>query len=220
MLLDKLVYLAIRSVYKLDDDSFTLKSLLSKDAVANSDYSMQVSNVFIPLNEAIQRLSNLDKIPWKVEDVGTVALDVASIKLSKLSNKYDRIVSVYQLLNNRYVETISWKVLGDSILLFGDWDPSLDVYVQYRQQIPNFSDSDLVELADDGTDSNIDLNDVYGISENMCAYIIEYVTGSLLEQDSPSLANLHLSRAEQYFANLDSMNTEVIQSKVEAVHRI
>jgi hypothetical protein len=220
MLLDKLAYLAIKSVYKLDDDSFTLTSLLTKDAKANSDYSVQVNNVFIPLNEAIQRLSNLDKIPWKVEDVGVVSLDSASIKLSILSKKCDRIVSVYQLLNNRYVETISWKLLGDSILLFGDWDPSLDVYVQYRQQIPYFSESDLVALADDGTDSNIDLSEVYGISENMCAYIIEYITGSLMEQDSPSLANLHLSRAEQYFANLDSMNTEVIQSKVEVVHRI
>lgn len=220
MLLDKLAYLAIKGVLKLDDDSFTLKSLLDKDATGNSDYSVQVNNVFSPLNEAIQRLSNLDKIPWKVDNVGSISLDVASIKLSALSNKTDRIVSVYQLVNKRYISTIEWRVIGDSILLFGDWDASLDVYVQYRLQVPYFSDVDLVALGEDGTDGNIDLYSTYGISETMCAYIIEYVVGNLLEQDSPSMANLHLSRAEQYFSGLDTMNTEIIQPSVEAVHRL
>lgn len=103
MKLSRLVYLCVKNVNYYDDDSFTYDSFITRgieESNSYSDYSVSIKNVFTPLNEAIQRLSDLERIPYKV--VGCLASNVNNniIDLTNLGNDENgREIKVKEVIN-------------------------------------------------------------------------------------------------------------------------
>lgn len=270
MLLSKLVYLCIKNVVYLNDASFNYKDFVNGEFDNDIDYSMSINNVFSPLNEAISRLSDLNRIPFIIEKVITIE------KVTYLKRKYFRpnigVSKVYQpigtenvdvsfnevkdtlyingVLNSEYpvivlyddgvisnfttdkftvskteekeidlnqFSTIVKEVIGvaqnnkslifkqkyiDSIAILSPIISSEPIYVEYKEDIKTFNRDDICPIEEDEVDNNIDLRERYGISESACSFIMEYVQGKLLEPMAPELSNLHITRAENYFSNL------------------
>lgn len=214
MLLSKLVYLSIKNVIYQNESDFTYLSFMQGNFDNDIELSMQIVNAFSPLNEAISRLSDLDRIPYRVENKSHVR---GVLSLSSLSHPVKEIIGI-----NNGREAVAFKILGDDIIL-RDY-PSVDnVYIEYKEDIKTFSEDDLVDLEEDEyghvIDHNIDLKD-YGLNESMCNYIIEYVKGKLLEPIAPELANLHITTAETYFSNLNPNKPETIQTVVQPKFRM
>jgi len=204
MLLSKLVYLSIKNVIYNNDSSFTYGNFMNGSFDNDIELSLQINNAFSPLNEAIARLSDLDRIPFRYEPVYTKEVD-----LETFLHPVKDIIGVFNF------KAVPFKQIGNTLVLL-EGDKGL---VEYKENIKTFSKDDLVPLVydeDDGSyeDKNIDLK-VYGISESACAYIIEYVKGKLLEPIAPEMANFHISTAENYFMNLMPNRKSSQQSAVQ-----
>ena len=205
MLLSKLVYLSIKNVLYQNDYSFTYENFMNGSFDDDIDLSMQINNVFSPLNEAIARLSDLDRIPYRFARIRPS--QYGEVELSGLTHEVKEVMGVMQ---NGHA--IAFKKLGTTLYL--EWfDTSKDATIEYSEDIPSFSKDDLVELEEGQPDGNIDLK-IYGISEGMCNYIIEFVKGKLLEPLAPELANLHITTAESYFQTLNPVKKATIQTVV------
>ena len=237
MKLSRLVYLCIKNVNYYDDDSFTYDFFVTegiKEASNYSDYSVAIHNVYTPLNEAIQRLSDLERIPYKVVDVAKSNISGNLVDLTELdvnikevigvaTTKYDRLpFAPYGIGKIRLLR----PYLPYAKSVFGN-DTDEGLLVEYKEEIPVFNEDETFPMLDnDNGDYVLDneesiINDyeltTFGINNAMCQYIIEYVQGKLEEQIDPSLANMHLTRAEQYFQNLkpstSAFNQEVVHKK-------
>ena len=201
MLLSKLVFLAVKNVIYLNDTSFNYEDFCAGDFDNDIDYATNINNVFSPLNEAISRLSDLDRIPYLCDEVTPSADRI--VELSALSKKPRRIVGVAVVDRNGNYRKLAFTMFGRNQLRIKTPYSTVfnKFFVEYVENIPTFSKSDIVELSN-GVDNNIDLYDEFGIDEAMANYIMEYVQGKLLEPLAPDLANMHVTRAEAYFNNL------------------
>lgn len=98
------------------------------------------------------------------------------------------------------------------------------IYIEYKQEIPHFSDSDILpreEVIDKttglssktGKDNNLDLR-TYGINNSVFTYIKEFVKGQLYSVVDPKTAELYNQRAENYFSDLPTYHTQHAQQRV------
>lgn len=234
MKLSRLVYLCIKNVNYYDDDSFTYDYFVTNGISQESnysDYSVAIKNVYTPLNEAIQRLSDMEKIPYKIVEATPVGnlVDVSSldVKVKEVVNvattNYERLpFANYGLGRIRLLRP--YLPIAKSV--FGSDVSSNKVLIEYKEEIPTFNEDETFPSLDDTTnDGDFDFEDGetilnekemadYGINNAMCQYIIEYVQGKLEEQVDPTLANMHITRAEQYFSNLKPVSSAFNQEKV------
>lgn len=214
MLLSKLVYLCVKNAVYLNDTSFNYKDFVNGNFDNDIDYAMNINNVFTPLNEAIARLSDLDRIPFIVEKVTSVNNN--EVDLTQLSSFVKEVKGLAQnnqslAFKQKYIDTI---VILSSV---SDLEP---IYIEYKEDIKPFNRDDICSIGDDDVDNNIDLRERYGISEAACAYIIEYVQGKLLEPIAPELSNLHITRSETYFSNLQPAKSFTVQTVTRKVYSI
>lgn len=219
MLLSKLVYLVIKNVKYMSDTNFTYDSFLQGDFNDDVNYANSINNAFTPLNEAIHRLSDSNKIKYKVIELPAAneegIIDISSIKNIKT------IVSIFMLCDGNY-EVVPYREFGlNSIFLPNNRKTKL--FMQYKEDIPHFTNTDY-EYKKINETTLTKINDVelkeYGLNETMCSYIIEYCQGKLQETIAPELANMHITRAEQYIADLDEQQTQLIQQSVVNVFRM
>lgn len=236
MKLTKLAYNCVKNVSLFDDDGFTYEKFLEINTETSQedyfDYSVAINNVFAPINEAISRLSDLEKIPYRVEEVaendGIIDLTTllcACKEVMNVANKdYQRLpFAPYGVNKIRITRPNTIKAKS----VFGDNENSKILYVEYKEDIPYFTREDIEATVsfdeDDETEiitwNDDNVNDLreYGITDSMCNYIIEYAKGVLLEQIDANLANMHITRAEQYFNNIrtvsSAFNQEVVTKK-------
>ncbi len=249
MKLTKLAYNCVKNVSLFDDDGFTYEKFLEINTETSQedyfDYSVAIKNVFAPINEAISRLSDLEKIPYRVEEVaednGIIDLTTLLCPCKEVMNvangNYQRLPFapyginkiritrpsklnktytdyVYSPQDDEFVKTVFTSSLGT-------------LYIEYKEDIPYFTREDIetkVSFDEDDETDIITWNDdnvtdlrEYGITDSMCNYIIEYAKGVLLEQIDANLANMHITRAEQYFNNIrtvsSAFNQEVVTKK-------
>ena len=80
MKLSKLVYLSIKNAIYYDDASFSFDNFKKDLFNGSPDYAMNINNVYLPLNEAISRLSDLERIPYKVIKVNQITDGVVDLK--------------------------------------------------------------------------------------------------------------------------------------------
>lgn len=66
MKLSKLTYLCVKNAVYYDDNSFTYETFLLGRYDNDPDYSTNIHNVFSPLNLAISRLNDMDKLPFSM----------------------------------------------------------------------------------------------------------------------------------------------------------
>ena len=217
MLLSKLVFLSVKNVIYLDDTSFNYEGFINGDFDNDIDYATNINNVFSPLNEAISRLSDLDKIPYIVDQV---PIENCVINLDDCSRKVKKVINIAQVGSDGSYKKLGHVMFGrNGVRVVSPYSTINTFYVEYKEKIPAFSEEDIVPIVD-GQDNNIDLNAEYGIDDAMSNYIMEYVQGKLLEPLAPELANMHITRAEAYFNNIVSAQTSFPQQMVDREYRI
>ena len=201
MKLSKLVYLCVKNAIYYDDASFTYEQFLQGRYDGDPDYATNIQNAFGPINEAIMRLGDLERIPYRVDDV--TATDGAFPK-STLKSPCRSIVGVATMKNGEV-----------RALPFREVIPPFGSYSYTYEYVPN----ELGGYSLFGEPSDVELKD-HNISDAMCSAIIEYVKGNLNEQVAAELANMHLTRAEQYFANIEPAKSSLRQGLVRAKYRM
>lgn len=218
MLLSKLVYLAVKNVIYYDDKSFNFLNFKMSKFDSAPEYAQNIHNVFTPINEAIARLSDLNRIPFVVEQVNMNNIVDGVILFSNLQRKVKQIVSVAQQYGSAY-RTLEWRAFGlNQIKIFDYINPNKPLFVEYKEDIPQFDeDSFLYEYNEDGSEryaSDVDMSE-YGITDSMCNFIMEYAEGKLNEPVAAELANMHITRAEQYFSNITAVTSAFPQREIE-----
>lgn len=215
MLLSKLVYYIVKNVKYLEDLGFIYESFKVGDFDNDLDYINSINNVFTPLNEAIHRLSDRNKIPNITMQVNAVN---GVVDFSKIDKKIKKIISVFTLYKDKYL-CCPFKYLGQYKILVNSKTPW--VYIEFKEDIKNFEKIDF-NYKDkeeyDGT-NDIDLSE-YGINETMISYIIEYCQGKLMETIAPEIANMHITRSEQYFNDLEDFSRNFHQEQITKINRI
>ncbi len=220
MQLSKLVYEVVKNVKYLEDTGFTYEAFVRGEYDNDLDYKNSINNAFSPINEAIHRLSDRNKIKHKIELIGKANKN-GIIDLGTLAYDINKIINVFSLLNGNYVH-VEFREFGkDKLLVTSNSDNEL--YLEYIQDICHFSKDDIYFFTDNNNiieKKDVDLKKDYGITETMCSYIIEYAAGRLLEPIAPELANMHITRSEQYFDDLEEQQTPFSQNKITTKYRI
>ena len=224
MLLSKLVFLSVKNVIYLSDTSFNYHGFCDGDFDNDIDYATNINNVFSPLNEAIARLQDLDKIPYVVEEVKPSEDKIIDLKELKKKPRYVVGVAVVDIFGN--YRKLAFTMFGkDKVRIKSNYSTfsGNKIYIEYKENIETFSREDIVpikEVEGEVIDYNIDLLEEYGIDEAMTNYIMEYVQGKLLEPIAPELANMHVTRAEAYFNNLRTAIKSFPQQSTELKYAI
>lgn len=207
MKLSELAYQVVKNVKYLEDAGFTYNSFINGDYDADQDYSNSINNAITPINEAIHRLSDRNKILYQIVSYG-VPKD-ALLNISQLSISIKKIKSVFYMNGNQYLK-VGYREYGKGFV-FIQTVLNYPLYIEYIEDIKNFDKEDIYNSGND-----IELGNL-GISETACSYIIEYAQGKLQEAIAPELANMHITRAEQYMEDLEeqqtSFNQEVVAKK-------
>lgn len=213
MKLSKLVYECVRDSVQLPNTNVNYVSFVNGDYDTSKDYIRQIANVFGALNLAISRLWDNNKISYSTKEV-----DVIDNGFDFLEGEVINVVEIYKDSFKRY-EFRSMD-FGKKIILFTDDEMPKKVIVEYRKTIPHFDMEDIkqVELDEDNklivVDENIELED-YGITNNMCSYLKEFVAAQLTEYIDPTMSNNHNNRAEQYFNSLKQASTSFYQRNIK-----
>ena len=201
MNLSKLVYLCVKNAIYYDDTSFIYESFLEGLFNNSPDYATNINNVYTPLNEAIARLSDLERIPYQVEEC---TIDPSGIiHLNKCTKPVKEVVNIAEVNQFGVYKKLAHRPFGLGKVLVADYFNSFNkIFIEYKEDIKSFSELDDEDLKE------------YGITDSMCNYIIEYVSGRLLEPISAELSNMHISRAESYFANIKPVEQAFPQKTV------
>ena len=96
MKLSRLAYEVVKSALKLGNQEFVYEAFRQKDFDSDIDYSADIDNCYTEINQAIHRLSDLRKIPVKVEpfqtNQGSSIFDFSTTEL-----KIKNVVSIVKL---------------------------------------------------------------------------------------------------------------------------
>ena len=221
MYLSRLIYECVKNVIYLGDEGFTYESFVAGDYDNNLDYATSINNVFTPLNKAIHRLSDRNKIKNKVVGIGMVGVNGLA-DISDYSKDIKKITNVFSLSSNGMYFRNEFREYGRDKIVIMNPSSSSVYYMEYMQDIKHFTRDDFFkkEIADNEYEErDIDLKE-YGITDTICSYIIEFVQGHLLENIDSSLANMHRAHAEQCFDDLETQQTSFSQRVVHKAYRI
>lgn len=232
MLLSKLVYLCVKNVIYLDDPNFLYETFLEGTYNNDPDYNTHINNVFSPLNEAIARLSDLERIPYKVKQA-ELELGTREIDLDNLNQKENAEERETALVKEMYAvgqiiagkpERLRFKQIGNKVLILDSVNIRYPIYIEYKEDIPQFDNNSYnYEYVEEDLVSetilDVEMKD-YNISDSMCNFIIEYVQGKLSESIEPSLANMHVTRAESYFNNIRTVRPVFVQTAIKNVYKM
>jgi hypothetical protein len=223
MKLSKLAYLCIKNVVYFDDSSFTYEEFLKGTFKDSPDYSVNINNVYTPLNEAIARLSDLERIPYRIEEfeVNNNFIDLTN-RTGKPQIK--EVLGVAKMTSMGTFRKVEHRKFGIDKLFVSDlFSPLKKVFVEYKEDIPTFNDSYIptydYSISDFDYSKDKEMRE-YGITDSMCNYIIEYVSGRLQEPINADISNMHITRAEQYFANMKPTTSAFAQKVVRNTYRV
>lgn len=211
MKLSELVFECVKDSISLPNTYFNYHSFLDGSYDNNKDYMNQIAGVFNALNLALSRLYDEDKIPYFTTKV--------ALEGNEITFEDGEIINIVKIQNDGYKRFEFRSLNENKYLVIGDNVANQTVYIEYKKPLPHFTEKDLktTVLDEDNElnviDSNIELSS-YGISNNMCSYIKEFVKGQLMEIYDPTLSNLHNNRAEQYFQAIKQASTSFYQSRV------
>lgn len=209
MKISEITYQVVKNVKYLEDIGFTYGAFVNKEYDNDQDYTQSIVNAMAPINEAIHRLSDRNKIAFKVVSVGVPTNSLVDIThISRIK----KIKSMFYMERGDF-EAVGFREYGKGYV-FIERVFKKPLFMQFVEDIHPFKMSDIYE-----EDKDIDLSNI-GINETMCDYIIEYAQGKLQEPIAPELANLHITRAEQYFEDLDEQQTVFNQKVVARKFRI
>lgn len=207
----RLVDLAVnclKETFHNDDTNINAELLRDGTLLKNPDYANEVNNVLLSINKAISRLQTSNKIPYKQETLtpnpDSEWYDISSIKDIR------KIRSVFVMKNNVPC-WIGWNNISANKLYLG-LSINDTIYLIYERKIKNFTESDF--------DSEDDLDEVYGISDEICNYINYFVKSELFEDVDPDRCKRYLNYFEQFLAEVDTRGTTPYQGNVFAKYKM
>lgn len=217
MKLSKLVYLCVKNVILYDDESFSYDGFIKGKFNGNPDYATSINNVFSAINQAISRLSDLERLPYRVEEV---TLEDYAFNISDLEHNLKEIVAIAYIDSYKNITPLTFEILGNQVIVKGVVSDA-KVHVEYKEDIffiqneSYYYEYTVNELGEDTliTSKDIELRDL-GINDQMCNAIVEYAKGVLNEGVETVLANMHMTRAEQYFMNINPVRSGLSQTVV------
>lgn len=217
MKLSKLVYLCVKNVILYDDESFSYDGFIKGKFNGNPDYATSINNVFSAINQAISRLSDLERLPYRVEEV---TLEDYAFNISDLEHNLKEIVAIAYIDSYKNITPLTFEILGNQVIVKGVVS-NAKVHVEYKEDIffiqgeSYYYEYTVNELGEDTllTSKDIELRDL-GINDQMCNAIVEYAKGVLNEGVEAALANMHITRAEQYFMNINPVRSGLSQTVV------
>ena len=223
MKLSELVFRSVKNTIYFDDTSFSFLEFKKGTFNGDPDYALNLNNVYAPLNEAISRLSDLEKIPYQVLAVKSNMLEKNIVDLKKFENEYNtsvkEVVNV-GVFNGLQCEKVPHYMFGHDKVVIEE-PTNKDLYIEFKQDIPYLDEEKYHYVYDEngeevaGDSFDVDLKE-YGITDSMCNYIMEYVKGNLGSVVGEEVANMHLTRAEQYFNNIQDNTYTFGQKLVKA----
>ncbi len=206
MKLSELTFQVVKNVKYLEDEGFTYEAFMSGDFDEDPDYTNSINNAMTPINEAVHRLSDRNKIRFNIIGVGIPVYALVNFGALLGDIKVKKIKSVFYR-NEHVFEAVGFRETGKNEIFLQKLC-KVPLFIQFIEDIPPFKKADIYK-----EESDIDLSEK-GISDTMCSYIIEYAQGKLQEPIAPELANLHVTRAEQYFDDLEEQQTFFSQEVV------
>lgn len=217
MKLSKLVYLCVKNVILYDDESFSYDGFIKGKFNGNPDYATSINNVFSAINQAISRLSDLERLPYRVEEV---TLEDYAFNISDLEHNLKEIVAIAYIDSYKNITPLAFDIVGNQVIVKGVVS-NAKVHVEYKEDIffiqgeSYYYEYTVNELGEDTliTSKDIELRDL-GINDQMCNAIVEYAKGVLNEGVETALANMHITRAEQYFVNINPVRSGLSQTVV------
>lgn len=217
MKLSKLVYLCVKNVILYDDESFSYDGFIKGKFNGNPDYATSINNVFSAINQAISRLSDLERLPYRVEEV---TLEDYAFNISDLEHNLKEIVAIAYIDSYKNITPLAFDIVGNQVIVKGVVS-NAKVHVEYKEDIffiqgeSYYYEYTVNELGEDTliTSKDIELRDL-GINDQMCNAIVEYAKGVLNEGVETVLANMHMTRAEQYFVNINPVRSGLAQTVV------
>ena len=219
MKLSELVFHCVKNVIYRDDTSFYYENFLEGNFNDDVDYAANIFNAFAPINEAIARLSDLERIPYRVEECNIVD---NIIDLNKCKYPVKEVVGVAE---NSWqgLQVVEHRPFGLGKVYIPNYNNYAETFIEYKEDIPYFSNLDYSYTKNSNYElkeiTDVNLRD-YGISDSMCNYIIEYVMGRLYEPISAEIANMHISRSEQYFNGIRHASSAFVQKQVKNVFSV
>lgn len=217
MKLSKLVYLSIKNVILYDDESFDYNSFIQGKFNGHPDYATSINNVFSAINQAISRLNDLERLPYRVDKI---TLNDYAFNISDLEHNLKEIVAIAYIDSYKNITPLTFEILGNQVIVKGVVS-NAKVHVEYKEDIffiqneSYYYEYTVNELGEDTliTSKDIELRDL-GINDQMCNAIVEYAKGVLNEGVETVLANMHMTRAEQYFMNINPVRSGLSQTVV------
>lgn len=222
MRLAQLAYRVIRNNMQNPPEGLSFNAFVSGYHDQDPDYVSQISFAFEYIDRALQRLVTEKKTKPMV--FKAAPNHIAFVPFDK-----GEVTAVVLPKRDGY-ESLNWHEAEGGIVVSplvyakgedGKRTPAL-VCIEYRAAIPLFELEDIREEALDADgypitkEREIDLED-YGVTDEMCAYVIEYAEAMLMENVSPDLSAKHLNYAETYFARLKTRYSGYPQTHVSKI---
>lgn len=208
MNLAQLVVNCIKENIRNDDTTLNVENLLNGNLEQSPDYAVDVNNVLLSINKAISRLQTAKKIPLR----STTLVGVPNESIYDISHIKDirKIVSVYVIKNNRpYWVGWNWISEGNIFIGFGF---NGNIYLQYEKKIPNFLEADI-------QNTEIDLEETYGLDDELCNYIAYFAKSELYERVDQDRCKRYLNYFEQFVNEIDRREAVVYQDHVQAKYK-
>lgn len=214
MLFSRLVYECVKDSINSPEHSLSYTDFIK--SVAKGDYigkqwAMQSTGVFRAINLAMARLMTYEKIPFSTDEVTFVD--------GECDFNEGKVVNVFVETDKGYIPLrFTNKNRNSKIKVFGY---SGEAYIEYRKDIPHFTTEIFQDVREEDVgitlNKDIDLKSEYGVTDQMCEFIMEFVKAQLLETFAPELGNNHATKAEQYFDSLEVYSTAHYQDSVQDV---
>ena len=203
-----LVLNCIKETLHNDDITLTVDNIREGKVAANSDYANLCFNVSLSINKAIARLITAEKIPYK----HTILTPDASSDIYDISHITDirKIRSIYTIDNGR-PNWIGWFEIMPGYLYLG-YGLDSTIHFVYERKIPDFTEADI--------DSEDDLDEKYGLSNELCNYISYFAKSEMFEEIDPDRCKRYLNYFEQFVSEINKREQIPYQTGVKARFKI
>lgn len=221
MRLVDLVIQVLKETIRNDDRNFNVENYLEGKLDSDPSYETEFNNVLLSINKAISRFVTAEKLPFKhiilVGEKDRETYDLSDYKDIK------NIKSVFIIKNER-TYFIGWQNFGAASLYLG-YGLDTNIHIIYSPKVPNFKVSDIyTETYENDKEiripNNDDLDEKYGISDEMCNYISYFAKSELFEDRDPDRCKRYLNYFEQYLSELIVDRTYPHQDSVRPAYKI
>ena len=207
MRLVELVVNCIKETFHNDDTGITVAHVLDGTLAQNPDYASEMNNVLIGINKAISRLITAGKVPLKHEII-TADKDAEVYNLPFTDIRAIR--SVFVVKDGKPIY-IGWTLMEGNILYLG-YGIESTIHILYERKIPSFFESDY--------ESTDDLEEKYGLTDELCNYINYFVKSELFEDVDPDRCKRYLNYFEQFVNEINNRETIPTQAAAYPKYKI